>query len=103
MSAADITSRNRMRAAGARAAFEAYRQRTGADGTDDGLVDLIADCGHLARQRGADFAALAQRALRHWQAELLHPDGLEAAATVPEVTVTCRCSAPNRPKRRACT
>jgi len=100
MSAAVINRRNTMRAADARAALDAYRQRTGAEQDDDGLVDLIADCGHLADARGADFVVLVERALRHWQAELLHPEGLEAAAKTPKVEVSCHRSAPKRSQRR---
>ena len=101
LSAALAPKRNRMRAADARAAFAAYCKRRRCAPSDDGLVDLIADCGHLARQRGWDYLAAVEQAVTHWLVEERHPDGLEAASETPKVSVSCRCRGRPRKRRRA--
>ena len=78
MSVARLRARNRKRAAAARAALRTYCTDTQDDEGRAGLVDLIADCGHLAQSLGLDFPDVVRRALAHWDAEQLHPDGLEA-------------------------
>ena len=102
MSAADIKRRNRERAAAARAALAAYCHCTTANEDPEGMTDLLVDCGHLANEYGEDFVGLVQRALRHWTAERRHPDGLEAATSVPHFEIV-RTSTPRsrRGRRRA--
>jgi hypothetical protein len=99
VSAADVRRCNEERAAAARIALAAYCRHTGADDDVEGLKDLLADLGHLASLDGADFLRLLEAALRHWAAETRHPDGLEAAASVPFFEVV-RTSAPRTPNGR---
>jgi hypothetical protein len=99
MSAAETEGRNTARADAAHAALAAYCRSTGADANQTGLIDLIADCGHLARRKGWGFVGLLEKALRHWAAELRHPDGLEAATSVPQFETICT-PAPRHPRGR---
>jgi hypothetical protein len=101
VSAADVRRCNEERAAAARIALAAYCRHTGADEDVEGLKDLLADLGHLASLDGYDFLRLIEAALRHWAAETRHPDGLEAAASVPffEVVRTFSPRTPNGRRR----
>ena len=50
---------------------------------DDGLVDLLTDCGHLASEHGYDFVHLVERALKCWSEEQRDPEGLDEATPFP--------------------
>jgi hypothetical protein len=65
---------NPKRAEWANASLDAFIKAKGekpspADREDD-IADLISDLGHLAKREGRDFAAIVQRALRNFEAEL---------------------------------
>jgi hypothetical protein len=102
MSAADFHPRNAMRAAHARTALETYAECAVSETSDDGLVDLITDCGHLASEHGYDFVHLVERALKCWAEEQRDPEGLDVAPEFPRFEVL-RTSAPRsrRGRRRS--
>jgi hypothetical protein len=100
VSAADIHPRNAMRAAHARTALETYAKCADAETSDDGLVDLITDCGHLASERGYDFVHLVERALKCWAEEQRDPDGLDVAPEFPRFEVVRTLAPRSRRGRR---
>jgi hypothetical protein len=99
MSAAVIHPRNRLRAAHATTALETYADCAVAETNDDGLVDLITDCGHLASVHGYDFVHLIERALKCWAEEQRDPEGLDVAPEFPQFEVV-RTSAPRSRRGR---
>jgi hypothetical protein len=100
MSAAVIYPRNRLRAAHARTALETYAECADAETSDDGLVDVITDCGHLASERGYDFVHLVERALKCWAEEQRDPEGFDVAPEFPRFEVVRTSAARSRRGRR---
>lgn len=62
-------SRNHGRAEAARAAFAAYCRKQDRQPDAEGLIDLLADCAHLAQTLDRAAPELFETALAHWRAE----------------------------------